>query len=215
MRSKKSFINEMPRIIEPRDPDFGFSDSKINQQIAISILRSSRKIEIKSFNDGNIIYRLGNKFILVDPFRRRVLYYFSWRSKFFKLLNATIVSEVLHWRDLRVGTYVDLSQWVFFDLLLPIESAVMTDIFHTRPGARFWMRRISEAFKLGLNVYYVDFLPGKNNKRTLRKLSNMMDLDSMLLGDENDSPWGPEEKFKARRIIISRKNISDASGDNK
>ena len=210
MKSKRHYISEMPRRIDPLDPELGFKDLNLNRRIASGVLESSNKIQIKQFNNGLVLYRIANKFVLIDPFRVTVVYYLAWKTKFFKYLNTKVVSTVLHWRDRPIPGQIGLTSWVFFDLLLPIEGAIMTDIKHSSPGEAFWVRRIEEALEKNLYVYYLDLLPSDEaTNRQLLRIKDSLHLYHLLIPnvDDKTQPWGDTTKFEGRRIIISNKQI--------
>jgi hypothetical protein len=113
----------------------------------------------------------------------------------------------LHWRDRGLFETTELSSHVFFDLLMPIHGNVMTDSLHTGPGERFWLRRIDDAFNRNLNVYCVYLIPTDNSPRKIVKATSKLSFNSLLITSDSDlsrSPWGDEDKFEARRVLISQ-----------
>jgi hypothetical protein len=208
--NKKFKICEMPRRIYPVDPDLGFTVEKNNRDLASEIIKSKNTIQLESTKLGNILYKYGNKFVLVDPYRMMVLYYLSWKDKYYKYLNSTVSQEVLHWRDRGLYETIDLSSHVFFDLLLPIHGKIMTDFIHTNSGERFWLRRINETFNKNLHIYCIYFLQTTDSSRKIVKVKDDLSFKSLLISPDNklsNNPWGYDNKFEARRILITQEPL--------
>ena len=85
----------------------------------------------------------------------------------------------------------------FFKWLLPDAELILSDAQQTAAGRRFWESRIGNAFSLGLFVYAVD----QNLKQKIH-LKTEEDFASI-----RDAFWGDQEKFKARRFAISKKQL--------
>lgn len=199
-------LTEMPRRMIPSDEDLGFRHQKNNQDLVTDVIKSKRSVLIETTHLGNQLFKNGNKFILIDPYRVQVLYYLKWSEVYYKLLDTKVTQEVLHWRDRNLFETRNLTSHVFFDLLLPINNVVMTDFKHTNPGERFWLRVVDEAFDRGLYVYTVDF-----NINRLVRINDKLDFSALLIPkDEKTSknPWGDLSKFEARRVIISSNVLS-------
>lgn len=207
MKGGRFRLEEMPKRIIPADPELGFKNSKNNTHLAIQIMNSKKSILIETTELGNHLYKCGNRFVMVDPHRRQVVYSMKWRDSFFKLLNMTVSEEVLHWRDRGLFETRNLTSHVFFDLLFPIHNSVMCDFKHTEDGERFWLKMIDESFDRDLNIYSINFLqtnPLLKNK--IVKLNNKLDFYHLL--NANNSPWGDENKFMARRLLITQKSLT-------
>jgi hypothetical protein len=207
MNRPKFGIGESPQRIKPPNPELGFDVDRNNRELASEILRSNRASVVHTTQMGNLLYKYGNRFILVDPHQAVVLYYMKWTDEYYSLLGTTVTREVLHWRNRGVFESRNLTSQVFFDLLLPIHGCVMTDIVHTEPGEGFWLRMIDEAFDRGLYIYNIDFLQGKmRSTPEVKLLANKMEFHSLLImNSAAQSPWGGEHKFNARRIVISNR----------
>jgi hypothetical protein len=212
MKHRKFNLSESPRNIEPKDSNLGFTVTADNEKLALAILNNKKAIKIEHTNLGNILYRYGNKFILVDPFYKKVVYYLSWNDRYFKIIDAVVSQEVLHWRDSNSFEYRNLSAHVFFDLLLPIHGKILTDHLHTSAGQRFWLRRIDEAFDRKLHVYCVYFLPTEHQShKRIAKVNDKIAFNSLLIPYDSwlsHNPWGNQKKFEARRILISETTLN-------
>jgi hypothetical protein len=205
--TKKFVMTEMPRNIVTVDPDMGFGVSKNNKELAAAVLRNGTLLETTQL--GNQLYKHGNRFIMVDPHRVTVLYYMKWKEEYYNLLGTTVVKEMIQWRDRGVFESRNLTSHVFFDLLLPIHGAVMTDHRHTADGQRFWLRTIDEAFDRNLNVYMVNFFESTGGvKNHIELLSDKLALHNLLIRSP-DAPWGDSKNYEARRIVISNKVIGN------
>lgn len=204
-KTPKFHLSEMPREIYPADDQLGFRESRENTKLAQGILKSSKSILVEVTDLGNRLYKNGNKFILVDSHNVKVLYYIKWQDVYVNLINKQVSKINLHWRDRRIFESRNLSTHVFFDLLLPINGSIMTDYKQTEHGRNFWFKVIDESLNRKLNVLVVNFLQtDQNNKNQIIPIKNRMDFHSLLISDgEGNSPWGRQQKFEARRIIIS------------
>jgi hypothetical protein len=208
MKSKRLRIMEMPRRVSPDDPDLGFSTELTNTQLATEILKSSDAVLIETSALGNKLFRVRNKFALVDPHRVRLLYYMSWVDCYYKFLNITVAQEVFHWKDRGVFENRNLTAHVYFDLLLPVNQVIMTDSEHTGPGEGFWLKAIDEAFDRGLNIYYINFMQTpQHSTRKIVKIKDKFEFTGLLVDPINihQRPWGYEMKFEGRRILISER----------
>ena len=212
MNNQKFRLTEMPKRITPQDKELGFKVTKSNSDLAKEILQSNKSRLIETTQLGNQLYRYGNRLVLIDPHHVKVLYYMKWEDIYFKLLGITVTKEVLQWRDRGVFESRNLTSHVFFDLLLPIRSVVMTDIKHSDPGERFWLRIIDEAFDRNLLVYFINFLQtDANNNHQVTLLKNKLDFSALLISSDNkQTPWGDEDKFMARRIVITTKVLHNS-----
>jgi hypothetical protein len=212
MNEPKFRLIEMPKRITPQDKELGFKVTKNNSDLAKEILKSNKSLLIETTQLGNQLYRSGNRFILIDPHHVKVLYYMKWEDIYFKLLGITVTKEVLQWRDRGVFESRNLTSHVFFDLLLPLRSVVMTDIKHSDPEERFWLKIIDEAFDRNLLVYFINFLQTDvNNNHQVTLLKNKLDFRALLISSDNkQTPWGEEDKYMARRIVITTKILHNS-----
>lgn len=186
----------------PLDDELGFKHFENNRELAATILKSKKSILIETTHLGNILFKNGNKFIVVDPHRIQVIYYLKWKQSFYKLLNTTVSQEIIHWRDRGIFETRNLTSHVYLDLLLPINNVIMSDFIHTNPAENFWLKLIDESFDRDLQIYTVDF-----NKNQLYHIKDKLDFNSFIISKNektSKSPWGDQVKFEARRIIISK-----------
>lgn len=207
MLSKRKMLAELPKRIELSPDEFGLKNVEYNYRVASSILKHPQKTLVETYPRQRNLYRYQNRFILIDEESVMVLYYLSWKEEFFKILNTTVTTEVLHWRN-RGQTmmgFANLTRHVFFDLLLPLRGAVLSDSLHTPSGEAFWVKIIEESFDRNLGVYYLNFLPV--NTHVNREIIQLHDKNDFLdLTNPTNSvvraPWGGHEKFEARRFLI-------------
>lgn len=207
MKTVNKKLNEMPRRVYPVDDELGFKENSNNYKLAKLVIQSKKSILLETTELGNKLYKHGNKFLLVDPFRVRLLYYLKWKEKFYNLINKTVTQEILHWRDRGLFEIRNLTSHIYFDLLLPINNIIMTDYIHTKPGENFWLKLTDDAFDRNMYVYTVNF-----SYNQLVHIKNKLEFNSLIIYDKENllnNVWGDEKKFEARRIIISKNNLTN------
>lgn len=195
------FLTELPQRRYPVDPNLGFMDNRHNYRLAKTVIKSSKKKLVKDYGADRYLYKFGNKFILVDEYNRRVLYYCGYKQKYYKFLNKIVTSEILHWRDRTVFGLGNTSEYVYLDLLLPLTGVLMSDHEHTMPGERFWSRLIETALSRRLLVYFINFTPvNPTINREIIYIGSESDLRQLEL---DGAVHGVESSYRSKRWIIS------------
>jgi hypothetical protein len=174
--------------------EFGFDDKIQNQKFAKKYYRSSKKEIIKEFPNGEILYKLGNKFILIDIEVPQIQYIVQYEIKNSIMLNHQTIQQVKVWRNDLSHNVKGLAELIFFKKLLPLTDIIVTDALQTYDGKKFWFNRIMDAFRLNLNLYSIDL----NKKKSLMKFDDHKELQKFI-----DSHYGHKEQFKTKRLIIS------------
>jgi hypothetical protein len=199
----EELIFEMSKSINAISIDL--DEFKNNKKHALAFLKDTDRELVQEYTNDVNLYEIGNRFILIDEKRVRVLYYMEWKEIFHKFVNHKAASQVLVWRDKSVPGYTNVAAQIFFDYLLPKFSVVITDALQSPDGQNFWIRRVSDAFERGLNVYYLGLLPtSKEINRELIKINSSDDFENL---NAEKNFWGETEKFKARKILISNIEI--------
>lgn len=202
----REFLNELPQRRYPVDTDLGFPSKFENSRLVKKILKSDKTVFIESFNNDRNLYRFKNRFVLVDEYYHQIIYYMTWKQKFYKCLNSEVAIETIHWRDRSVFGFSNLTQHVYLDLLLPLTKVIMCDYEHTSPGERFWFRLVETALNKNLKVYYFNFLPTSHIfKNELITINDEFDLKEILL---DKTPWGDNMNSQSKRILISSKMLT-------
>lgn len=216
MLPKKKILQELPRRIQLPPDEFGLKNEKYNSRIVSTILAAKNKSMIESFGDGRDLWRYKNKFILIDSRLQQVLYYLSWREEHYNFFDRMVATEVLHWRNR--GQYMmglsNLTQHVFFDLLLPLYGAILSDRLHTSYSEAFWVKMIEAAFNRDIAVYYVNFIAVSSNIN--REIIRLYDRNDFLnLVNPNNpivrEPWGNDEKYESRKFLLTLEPLKSES----
>ena len=195
----EELLFEMPKSIAPLELKLDFEKS--NKRFAIALLQNKNRELVKSLSEDVNLYEIKNQFVVIDEEERHVVYYMRWTEIFHKFVNHKAASQVLVWRDKDKPGYENTAKDIFFEHLLPKYKVVITDALQSPDGRNFWVRRIGNAFSLGLNVYYLSLLPtNKEVTRELIKIDSIADFERL---NKEKNFWGETEKFKARKLIIS------------
>lgn len=194
----KELLFEMPKSIVPVELDLDFEKS--NKKLAVELLQDKSRELVKNFSEDVNLYEIRNQFVLIDEKERSIIYYMKWKEIFHKFINHQAASQVLVWRD-KNKPYENIAKDIFFEYLLPKYKVVITDALQSPDGRTFWIRRIGNAFSLGLNVYYLSLLQTSADKtRELIKIDSVADFERL---NKEKNFWGETEKFKTRKLIIS------------
>lgn len=188
---------EMPKDIEDLD-SHDLNNSLKNGEFYLDCLRKTyaKKIKLFDLTDYSTMYQFKTEFFVLDSHRKKVTYFMKYKVD----NNGTLgqfVWQSLVWGNIDVqNEYLSgIPKKIFFDYLLSKFHTIITDSEQTWHGKRFWQARISDAFKMNLNVYFFDF-----DGRIFKKLEKYEDLERYQ--NEYDI-WGPSDKHEMKRMVIS------------
>jgi hypothetical protein len=171
-----------------------------NRKMYEELMGKSKKKEVHSLAPNGQLFKLGNKLFLVDNSAKEIVYYVQYELKHFKKILT--VTQIAVWLQY-LSDYVNMpsgdrvSKYVFFDILLPLADAIMTDALQTEDGSRFWMNRTREAISKGMHVYAVF-----KDKNLIKKIESISDLKRL-----KDEIWGREAAKENRKLLISEKEL--------
>lgn len=179
---------EMPEIIG--NEDFGFNSKRINSEIANSILNDSNTSKVGNLK-GHTLYKCDNKYAMIED--GLVVYYVKYEKSHVNILKSDAIQQVALWRDVD-SEYNDVASVIFFDYLLPETGYIVTDLYQTEYGQRFWESRIKDAFKRNLKVLYVN--TQTNKVVPILKMDDLYNLKNEI--------WGDGEQYQSRRVVIAK-----------
>lgn len=189
---------EMPEIIP--DTEFGLDIPKINVSQARKYI--SYKLPIIDVINGNKLYKNGNELILIDETNEDVptiLYFVKYVVKKIHYIQSQSAQQIVVWRT--PSRKADgVSKDVFFKYILPITGCIVTDVYQTNAGKRFWEARLHDAWESGLNVYFIDIMPPNRKIIPIRNYNELYAL--------KDQIWGDGNKYHERRVIITNFNVN-------
>lgn len=189
---------EMPETIGATQ--FGLDIPKINIQAARDFLADSRTKPIDQIKNHNL-YKRGYELAYIDetdPDVPKMLYFVKFIVKKIHYINMDAAQQIAVWRASGSGA-VGIAGDIFFKHILPISGCMVTDIYQTTDGQKFWGDRVINALERGLYVYYLDVMP-PNRKKV--PILNYNDLIS-----NKDEIWGDGQKFHERRVIITNTKL--------
>lgn len=112
------------------------------------------------------------------------------------------MTQIAIWTDY-TSRYTDLpsgervSKYVFFNILLPLADAIVSDALQTDDGRRFWINRTKESILKNLHVYAV-----------FKDQNRIYKIDSVeKLRKHQNGIWGDERAFENRKLFISKKEL--------
>jgi hypothetical protein len=198
-------INEIGGLLESPQSinasEFGFNQSKVNQGQAEKLLADKRCKPVGQIN-GNTLYKIGNKYALIDTNNKQIDYYVQYENKWVTLLKTNAIQQVMVWaRKGQQGR--GIAQDIFFNYLLPETGCMITDSFQTPDGERFWGNMVANALQTNLNVYYIDIMPFN---LTIKKINNMDEFESL-----RSEIWGDQQRKQEKRVIITNKTFNERS----
>lgn len=188
----------MPQIVG--DTDFGLEDPDRNRKVLRDLLssKSLKELSAVTAHPGSKIYTTESgehgRVFVHDLELNRVVYYVQFVKK--KILGKPATRQIKLWRDPTASSLVTgITKSVFFQHLLPIQGALVSDGQQTMRGREFWLQRMDEALASKYNVYVVDLNTHKYQQLVSRKqISNIRD---------DDTVWGLRGKYQARVVVIS------------
>jgi hypothetical protein len=186
------YLFEMPEMIG--NEDFGLDSDTINTEMAKSILNDKETIKVGEINNLPL-YKTGNKYtiIVMEKKKPTIKYLVKYEVNHIDMLGIDAAQQVSLWRDTG-SEYNNIASKMFFDYILPVTGSIVTDLFQTEYGQRFWDSRVKDAFKMGLGVYYVN-----TETKTNTKLKTYQQLKQL-----KDEIWGDGNQYQTRRVLISK-----------
>lgn len=188
----------MPQIVG--DTDFGLEDPEKNRRMLKELLsrKSLKELSAVTALAGSKIYTTEDgqhgRVFVHDLELDKVVYYVQFVKK--KILGRPATRQIKLWRDPTASSMVQgITKQVFFQHLLPIQGALVSDGQQTVRGKEFWLQRIDESLAVGYNVYVVDL-----NTRKYQKMESRRQLQKIK---DDNSMWGLHGKYQARVVVIA------------
>ena len=164
------------------------------------LTNKSSKKELIKVDPNGYLYQVGHKIFLANKDTKRIDYYVQYELQHsFKFLTVT---QIAIWMEY-ASKYADLpngqriSKYVFFELLLPLADAIVTDSLQTIDGERFWINRIREAITSNMFVYAV-----YKDKNKIVRIETEEQLRKI-----KPNIWGDKKHHENRKIFISKTEI--------
>ncbi len=184
---------EMPEMTS--DEDFGLSSPKMNRELTVNFLKDKHTVKVGEIR-GHNLYKQNNRFALIDETLKndpRTVYYMKYEVNHINMLNSDAAQQIAVWRE-RGTIAIGVASDMFFNFLLPMTGCIVTDLFQTSYGKRFWGDRISDAFQRGLKVLYIN-----TTNKSITQIGNMEELDAL-----EDEIWGNGDQYQHRRVVIMK-----------
>jgi hypothetical protein len=109
--------------------------------------------------------------------------------------------QVLLWRDPTPSTKAaGFAQTVFFNILLPKYTALISDKEQTRNGKEFWSNAIIGAHARSLHVYYLDRASSPNKLLPILNSTDLHKYDPLI--------WGTSTRHTYTFAVISKSPLS-------
>lgn len=174
-----------------------------NRQL-VKQLNAEAEILDMYVNENNSKFKYPLKFVKNAYNKRDVIYLdidgtaeFAVEIEHDHFPNLPTACEVSVWRNTAIFGFKYLTKFVFWKYVYPIHNAVITDGTHFPPMISFYEKRIDEAYKKGLNVYFVDL----KKKQPIQYLIPREDFPKYV-----DQIWGVDFfTYVNRRILITDK----------
>lgn len=199
-----------PQLIDPVDFNLSTLEGrrKLLQHLKKKHLRKLKKytLIIKGISYSYILYETGLKentqegyIFLHDETKDDLNYVVKFKRNISGALKSIIghsITQVSVWRSVEnPGPSTNITAYVFFKQLLPKLGTLASDFQQTDLGRQFWIRRISEAWQIKLNVYFVSIQP---------KRSILLDPISFSNLQKAGEIWGTTPSFKNKFLIITK-----------
>lgn len=176
---KPHFVAGNPQLISGTDfPLRAILENEVaNVEMYEKLMSSSKKKKMFDIPPNGEVYSLGQKIFLANNDKKRVDYFVQYEKQRFK--GILTITQIAIWLQYS-SKYVNMpngervSTYLFFNHLLPMAEAVMTDSLQTPDGRRFWVNRTADAIKQGLYVYTV-----WRDKNEIIQIKTMDDLSMM------------------------------------
>lgn len=116
-------------------------------------------------------------------------------------LNSVYQTSV--WRNKRFGKLPGFAQWVFFNVLFPINHNILSDQYQTTDGMNFWNHRVGEALKTHSYFVYA-LLTVKKSSKLVVEAAKQITKSSQLEDYYTEHPDTSGEKY---RILITKEKL--------
>jgi hypothetical protein len=146
---------------------------------------------------GVPIHRASNYFFTEKD--GRLSYFVRFEEKRFPLTKDRYVTQIAVEAD-RVTAPTGVASYVFFEYLLPMHGAVMTDNAQTRLGKIFWQRQVKLAIERGDAVFFID-----TTNRVARKIFDRQSYDNAAR-----DAYGTLDRHRNLRLLITTKPLPSA-----
>lgn len=196
---QNSIIVADPERIDPINSQYNDIDQ--NRKMYAEQFKNRGK-EILTVAQNVKLYLKSDQFKIFDDNEKLILYTMTFETH--KIFGHTFAVQSFVWASPRLEAYKieneSVTAHVFFKYLMRTAGgvAIATDAFHTPDGERFWLRRVSQAFRMRQHIYLIDIAKNKKSKVT-----NYEDFQHKL---KEMKIW--EDKGKGgieRRVILSPK----------
>lgn len=190
---------EMPQSVYPTEFDLTLHAK--NRHFVDQFFATKKATPIKQYGDYTL-YENARSYALIENDTKEVVYAVKFTLTNNTYIGQVCAQQVMVWRNTKVHETEGLAKEIFFNHLLQHHKAMITDALQTEDGQRFWDKRVLEALRMGLHIYYVSLIPPREitpirTDREFRALAS------------NKEIWGNDNKHQARRIIISSVPLGD------
>jgi hypothetical protein len=189
---------EMPQNVYPTE--FDLTTPTKNKHFVDQFFATKKAVAIKQYGDYTL-YEAPRAYALIDNDTKQVVYAVRFTLQNNTFIGHQCAQQVMVWRNTKVFETEGLAKEIFFNSLLQHYKVMITDSMQTEDGQRFWDKRILEALRMGLNVYYISLIP----PREITKINNDREYQALASSKEI---WGNDNKHQARRLVISSVPLS-------
>jgi hypothetical protein len=184
---------EMPGLLSGSE-SFGLDEGPRNLTVASSMLEHGRKTLFENDKCWIILTGTSDGWIgLISKANKKLYYFVKYESMSLPLVGGT-ATQVELWRHRAVSEYYpNITQYIFFDVLLPKFGAVMSDTLQTVAGMDFWIRMLGFALNKNMKIEMADFVADTVEHFDGGNLENWL---------SKVDPWGTGQVHKKRRLII-------------
>lgn len=188
---------ESPKLIA--SDTFGLTNVEYNRSLADELMNKVTQVyedtpEYKLFRSGD---DKDGTICVVSKSTWQLTYYVLYSVHTIPVIG-TSATQVLLWRADKGARPSNVTQRVFFDVILDKWKTITSDTAQTLEGKRFWLTQLDEAYKRGFDVGMV-----------------AVSEDAVLRFDKNDgipipsdwadsqNAWGDDKSFENFRFIIT------------
>ena len=162
---QNSIIVADPERIDPLK--VRYNDIDENRKIYAEQIKSRGKVVI-TISPTVKLYLKNDKFTVFDDNDKLILYDMTFETH--KIFGYDFSVQSFVWASPKLEAHKveneSVPTYVFFIVLMRTAGgvAISTDAFHTPDGERFWLRRVSQAFRINQHVYLIDIAKGQKVK---------------------------------------------------
>ena len=192
------FLSEsMPSVCDPTT--FGL-DKAVSNKLKLKNLKKhiAKKIGSLPLASGKLldVMRSGTTGGSVYAEREgNLVLYIQYSTYRYAFLPMQALTQTKLWRSQSLLVSHEFSHNLFFQIMLPLSGAILSDKEQTSDGQEFWKRRCMEALQIGCHVALVDF-----GTRSYKEFSDADGLEPARL----DS-WGGglmQQHYQQKRWLI-------------